>query len=107
MQWEAIFSCHVCVNKNQIPFVGMKTKDDNLPIPQHFQPYTLREPWILDQEHTLQNLVCVEPTAAALGFKNEDQFLFPENCGAGFLNLRYVTLDSRNSVVNVNTETID
>lgn len=75
----------------------MKSQTENIPIPQHFTPYSLKQPWIMDPDEDSKNIQCLTPNYENFGFDTLDKFDFPHFCGAGFINLRYLEPNSKNS----------
>lgn len=77
----------------------MATAELNQPRPYSYYPYSLSKiPWILASSDTT-NISCKEPNKNSFGYGVNDLFVFPQNCGLGFINLRYTEGDNGNSVV--------
>ena len=86
----------------------MGTDDLNIPKPYAFYPYSLSKiPWIVTQTPSPRNITCLVPTKQSFGYGPNDLFVFPQNCGMGFINLRYTQGDNGNSVIQVSGDRIN
>lgn len=47
----------------------------------------------------MKNITCLEPKKTSFGYKDNQLFVFPQNCGLGFVNLLYTQGENGNSVI--------